>query len=458
MSTLPLETVAHVAHFLLSWQDRRHALVLRAASTLCRDAVQRAVRDHEDAGPVSPENPAPHTLNTIDFDAMQPRNTDRPRLPRDPRTDPRAIVARGRVFGSACRKLYFRGSSTAVLRSMHSLVLDTKGHLIELCVAYTSLTVDAFLDVCRACPRLKSLGMGDTIPLLQSAVDNSLEDFAKSVSRACPLLEEVCFPLWNSSTEFGSVSEEYAMFFENLTELDFSKVFKANKYCPQKLDRIEESARRCPQATAWDFGHCRVTQPLITRLLRTPLSSRVHTISLAYAEISSSMVLELATGCPLLRSLDLLLDLTGIFDAFDPAFYRRLSYARPELTELLVSLPQDGLFIDDCMRWIGTLKLEKLMLGLGTPSLTYSAAVIDAILSGPCAQTLSRFTPFDSSLGTSMLLSLVQGCSKLNWVCVGNRPLLPEPLDDDGARAKAILEVRGGTLELKEEFGFFDEE
>ena len=57
-----------------------------------------------------------------------------------------------------------------------------------------------------------------------------------------------------------------------------------------------------------------------------------------------------------------------------------------------------------------------------------------------------------------MLLSLVQGCSKLNWVCVGNRPLLPEPLDDDGARAKAILEVRGGTLELKEEFDFFDEE
>lgn len=445
MSTLPADTLAQVADFLLSWNDRRDVLALRAASTLCRDAVVQAVQT---AGPRT------FRLNKDAIDEIKlPVARNHLVGPADPTTEPRAIAARGRVFGPACRKLTFSGASTEALAAIRSLVLDTKGSLTALDVSCSSLSVEGFLDICRACPRLKRLEFGFDVPHLWSAMEYhaTLEYYATSLSSACPLLEELRLCPLGELLE-SSPAELYEMHFENLIELKFSNWNEnddEDKYLPSNLDNIERSAQNCLRATSWKFINCIVTQPLVTRLLGTPLCSRVHGLEFSCSQVSPSLVLQLAAGCPLLRELNL----TRVDGLDTPAFFEALSNDRPELKQLYVDLTDNSALVNDaCLRYIGRLGLDYLMgSSFGFSGARFTAAGVDAIVSGNMAQTLTSLRTI-TSIDTSDFLRLVQECPKLanvdtrymyNGGTRGDSVRVSDLMwDENVGRAEALLESR----------------
>lgn len=450
MAALPSETLAHVVSFLLSWKDRRQLLALRAASPFYRDAVERALlHAHLGYGKVEKRLDYVGAVHTMleRFERICVANEEAD-APADPHCDPRAIVAWGRVFGRACRDLSFSGSSTEALRSIRSLVRDTKGGLTELDVINTSISVEGLLEICRASPLLEDLFISLNVPHIYAAMDDALESFATSMSRACPLLRSFEFGDTDASLGLASSSpaEYYARFFPNLAKLDFTNwrsIEENVKYCPSDLDNIEEACRRCLNATEWTFENCLVTPPLITRMLTTPLCSRVRKVVLQEARVSSSSVLQLAAGCPMLRMLDVMNDVP---DLKTPAFFEALSSTRPELTELILHLADNPAPVNDvCLRFIGRLGLEHLCLTYQSPPAPlFTAAGVDALIAGTCASSLLSFTSFHPSLGASLFLRLARECPKLTYLSTGLAPW-PQPLHEDAKLGDAILNSRPQT-------------
>lgn len=451
MAALPSETLAHVVSFLLSWKDRRQLLAHRAASPLHRDAVERALQHaHLGYGKVecTAKNGYAHPFHAMleRLERIDVANEEAD-APADPHCDPRAIVAWGRVFGRACRDLSFSGSSTEVLRSIRSLVRDTKGGLTELDVMNTAISVEGLLEICRASPLLEDLFISLNVPHIYAAMDDALESFATSLSRACPLLREIEFGDTDASLGFPSSSpaEYYARFFPNLAKLDFTNwrsIEENVKYCPSDLDNIEEACRRCLNATEWTFECCLVTPPLITRMLTTPLCSRVRKVVLQEARVSSSSVLQLAAGCPMLRILDVM---NNVPDLKTPAFFEALSSTRPELTELILNLVDNPAPVNDvCLRFIVRLPLEHLCLTYRShPAPLFSASGVDALIAGTCASSLLCFSRFHPSLGASLFLRLVRECPKLRDIDTDmGRSKWPQPLEEDAKLGVAILESR----------------
>lgn len=438
---LPLETVAHVAHFIMSWKERRQLLALRAASPLHRDAVERALQQLR-LPSYARDLPG---LDFIDVaeDAPKPGVAD-------PRYDPRAIGARGRVFGRACRRLSFSVSSMEGLGLIRSLVLNTKGNLTQIeVVLYTSISVEDLLEIFRACPRLETLFIERRLPQVNSTMD-TLDYFATRLSLACPLLQSFQF---GYDAAVSSPAESLARYFPNFKVLSFMCLAASTSpalgnplYCPSDLDNIEEAGRRCLRATTWQFDYCQVLPPLITRLLRTPLCSRVHEVNLECAQVSSSSVLSLAVGCPLLRILYMS---TDVPELKTPTFFEALSSARPELKELSLDLWRNPAAVNDaCMPFIARLGLETLRLTCSySRAAPLSEAGLNALIAGTCASTLSSFWTFHKSLGTLQFWLFVRACPNLKSIRVVGVPKEWQFVPSFLKQANAILKSRGGSIE-----------
>ena len=124
-----------------------------------------------------------------------------------------------------------------------------------------------------------------------------------------------------------------------------------------------------------------------------------------------------------------------------PAFFESLSRARPELERLHVDLRWQNRHTNDlCLRWISKLSLVHLYL-VEDVHVKFTSASIDAILSGPCSQTLDYLDGFDATLPGSELLRLLHGCPKLKIVDLDGY------MQDGMDECEDLLRGRGGCLD-----------
>ena len=278
-----------------------------------------------------------------------------------------------------------------------------------------------------------------------------MDQFAATVSQACTLLESVDFARLYEPKLYSSEAETYAMHFPNCKSLKFfsDPCSGQRHYEPVNYDRIAASAERC-RATECVLSTCLVSEGLVATLLRSPMPSRLQKLDLDYADISTKNILKIATACPGLRELSVFTS-SHMSDVFvqrrAPAFFESLWRARPELTRLNVDLRWQHRHTNDlCLRSISKFSLKKLWL-VEDVEVKFSAAGVDAILSGPLSQTIKELNGVDSSLPSSELLRLAQGCPKLKYL---NVDAAEDPRDGDKKtwkRVKKILKRRGGSLE-----------
>jgi hypothetical protein len=149
------------------------------------------------------------------------------------------------------------------------------------------------------------------------------------------------------------------------------------------------------------------------------MASRLRKLNLDYVRVTAETVLAAVAGFTCLRELSILTS-SDMYDEVmqrkSPAFFESLSRARPELERLHVDLRWQNRHTNDlCLRWISKLSLVRLTL-VEDVHVKFTSAGIDAILSGPCSQTLDYLDGFDATLPSSELLRLVHGCPKLKIV------------------------------------------
>ena len=412
LDELPVEVLAHVALFTNKRSgyssydslDLSELLALRCASRACKDAVRRAAKQHR----------------AVTSFYLQ-------------RSSAQKIEAIGRVFGIGCRSLNFgRVQSDEVRKSIQNFVTSTNGHLRNLiCSGESSpcFSMPALLEMCRACPSLKTLivkkGSLDGI-----ITASNLDAFASELSRACPLLERVWLP------RQGSPAEDYQWHFPRIECLNFDRYGSDSAF---RWDNVEATLRACVHATEAAFDGETVSPRLVDLILAAPAAGRLKRLDLHQAAVSPELILRFAGGLGALSELDL----PNNFDG-GRAFYRSLVQARPSIAKL--SLGYGNRLDDDALRIIcDGLPLERLELH-SVPNLTHLA--VDVILESPCAQTLRwidlSFTP---QIPSADVLRLIRGCpelARLDWE-ISERGVLSAI--DDGPNVdeiNALLESRGG--------------
>lgn len=434
MEALPAENLAEVVLCLLSWKTRAEIFSLRCASTFCRDAVRRGIAAYR------PGRPEPGDITAVE-------------IGKNWRDDARPVEARGRIFGPACRRLLWYNESSddspgatekgkkIALNALRSFVADTDGALNLISLGKSSISVDELLEICRKSPRLTRLRVGDS-PLLKQTSYESIDRFAAAVSQACPSLKVVDFASLNELKPEASPAEVYAMHFPNLRRLSIEDP-SADPYVPVDYDRIVASAEQC-RATECSLTFCHVSNRLMATLVGTSMTSRLRTLNLDYARVTAEAVVAAAAGCTCLRELCLRTssDMSDeVMQRKAPAFFESLSRARPELERLHVDLRWQNRHTNDlCLRWISKLSLVHLYL-VEDVHVKFTSASIDAILSGPCSQTLDYLDGFDATLPSSELLRLVHGCPKLKFVD------LDGDMQDGMDECKDLLRGRGGLLD-----------
>ena len=225
MEALPAESLAEVVLCLLSWKNRADIFPLRCASTFCRDAVRRGIAAYDSEA----------------YSGLSIEGLEVVRLDRNWRGDTRPIVARGRIFGHACRDLTWytaEGVEKIAVSALRSFVADTNGGLDSIDLRASTISIDELLEICRKSPRLTCLQMGNS-PLLKLISYESIDKFAAAVSQACPSLEFVDFRSHNKLSLISSMAEDYAMHFPNLKRLSLAGSFDTDDpYVPVDYDRI----------------------------------------------------------------------------------------------------------------------------------------------------------------------------------------------------------------------------
>ena len=397
LDALPIEMLAHVALFLdrnrqyrnLTVRRDNSLLALRSVSRACLDAARRAIKSH------------PKT-NEFSFHS---------------RTNARLITTVGAVLGSGCQRLTYSGSygnpqptPREVLNALRQFVVETRGGLRELSLSGSSISAQLFLEICRACPQLKELSAGYGLPNIASA---DVDVFAAELSRSCPLLERVNIV----RGEILSPAETYAMHFPNLKYLDMGADIGPS-YEPSRFDKIEATARRCVRAEELSFNGCTVGAAFAELLIRTPLQSRIKSLYLNEATISSQTLLQLAAGLGALMEISFPESLSA-----SPEFFRSLARARPALKELYFD--DDSCLDDACVAALcENLKLESLQID---SNYTLTPEVADILLRSPTAATLT-WAQFHNTIAftSAGILRLARGCprlAQLTWHVSGITPL-----------------------------------
>ena len=408
LDALPVEMVAHVALFLNRHRCHRwHShpiednclLALRCVSRTGLDAVRRAIKNH----------PLDHVRFENGSGAQK-------------------ITAVGKVLGSGCRRLCYAADPDAqmvgpeeespeAVDALRQFVVDTQGRLRELSLSGSLISTQLFLEICSGCPQLKSLDASwglEHATWTWTSGEADLDDFAAALSRACPLLETVEI----QRAELVSPAETYAMHFPNLKLLNFEVEELDPGYAPSRFDKIEATARQCVGAEELGLSRCIVSADLAERLIRTPLQSRIKSLYLNDAFISSQTILQFAASLEVLK--DILFP--DNFSA-SPEFFRSLARARPSLKELYFG---DAATLDDASvaAICENLKLEALTIDWND---TLTPDVVDIILGSPTAATLSRAC-FSNTIAFSSagILRLARGCprlAQLHWHVKGMTPL-----------------------------------
>ena len=391
LEELPVELCAHVALFLnrhRHYSKRDNSLLaLRSVSHACLDAVRRAIKNHP--------------TNEVRFSSAK---------------DARQITAVGKVLGSGCQRLTYQGKTNELfpdrLDALQQLILvENRGRLRELCLCGSTISAQRFLEICSACPQLKELDADWGLPNIAEA---DVDVFAAELSRLCPLLESVSI----QRDELLSPAETYAMHFPNLKLLNFEVEELDPGYAPSRFDKIEATARQCVGAEELGLSRCIVSADLAERLIRTPLQSRIKSLYLNDAFISSQTILQFAASLEVLK--DILFP--DNFSA-SPEFFRSLARARPSLKELYFG---DAATLDDASvaAICENLKLEALTIDWND---TLTPDVVDIILGSPTAETLSSAS-FHNTIAFSSagILRLSRGCprlAQLTWHVHGLRPI-----------------------------------
>ena len=331
----------------------------------------------------------------------------------------RIITTVGAVLGSGCQILTYHGNTQAtppeVLNALRQFVVETQGRLRELSLNGSPISLQLFLEICRACPQLKELDAGWGLPNIASA---DVDVFAAELSRSCRLLESVSI---QRDVLLLSPAEAYAMHFPNLKCLDLEVEDPDGgfePYEPSRFDKIEAAAHQCVGAEGLGLSQCIVSEDLAERLLRTPLQSRIKSLYLSNAIISPQTILRFAAGLEVLEAIVFPDEISG-----SPEFFTSLARARPSLRELYF---EDLSTLDDaCVAVLcENLKLETLHIDRND---TLTPAVVDIILGSPTADTLSEASFSNTIAFTSGgILRLARNCprlAQLTWSARGLRPL-----------------------------------
>jgi len=391
LEALPVELCAHIALFL----DRhRHyvkrdnsLLALRSVSHACFDAVRRAIKTHP--------------TNEVRFYGTN---------------DARQITAVGQVLGSGCQRITYQGKSNQLFPDkldalQQVIVVEIRGCLRELSISGSTISPQRFLEICSVCPQLKELDADWGLPNIREA---DMDVFAAALSRSCPLLERVSIV----RGELLSPAETYAMHFPNLKHLDLEVEELDAGYAPSRFDKIEAAAHQCVGAEELGLSRCIVSEDLAERLIRTPLQSRIKSLYLNEAIISSQTLLQLAAGLGTLMEISFPESLSA-----SPEFFRSLARARPALKELYFD---DSSCLDDaCVAALcENLKVESLQIDSNH---RLTPAVVDIIARSPTAKTLTWGHFHQTIAFTSAgILRLVRGCprlAQLTWHVQGMTPL-----------------------------------
>lgn len=436
MEALPAESLAEVALCLVSWKTRADIFPLRCASTFCRDAVRRGIA----------------SFRSYEGDITSVY------LGKNWRGDARPVEARGRIFGHACRRLVWTGRKVEdaddapgateegkkiAFNALRSFVSDTNGGLNFISLRKSLISVDELLQICAKSPRLTHLRVGDG-PLLKKFSYEAIDKFAAAVSQACPSLQVVHFASLHEFKPEASPAEIYAMHFPNLKHLSIGCAH-GDPLVPTNYDRIVASAEQC-RATGCSLWGRHVSHGLIATLLGTSMASRLLKLNLDYVRVTAETVLAAAAGFTCLRELSMLTSSSmsdEVMQRKAPAFFESLSRARPELETLYVDLRWQNRHTNNlCLRWISKLSLVDLTL-VEDVQVKFTSAGIDAILSGPCSQTLLSLDGFDATLPSSELLRLLHGCPKLKIVSLDGTKEDGQIMGECGD----LLRGRGGCLD-----------
>ena len=254
------ELVSHMAKLLL----RNDLLALRLCNKPSSTAVQRSTQDDD-------------RFARMIFDAgAQPGN----------------VEAEARIFGGGAKEMISFCAADVVLPALQSAVVDTAGGLRKLCFYRCAITDAILLQMCRACPLLRTLVCVIEVPNIECA---NVEELSVRISQACPLLEVVKLP------SKGSAVEAYAASFPNLRCLDFFSHGHGSHVIPSRFDRIER-ALHATQAAEIDLDFCIVSPALVEWLCASPLPGRLVALRAGRTAISSELILELVRACPLLRA------------------------------------------------------------------------------------------------------------------------------------------------------------
>ena len=415
LDDLPVELLAHVALFA---HKQRELLTLRCASRTCKDAVRRAAKQHSAVVSFSFQGPSAQKIEAL-----------------------------GRVFGVGCLNLTFASvQSDEVRKSLQNFVTSTNGELRFLFYSGVEsspyFSTPALLELCRACPLLKTLIVHGTPTPTSIITAANLDDFASAVGSACPLLEYVRLPHQRSP------AEDYQWHFPRSVCLSFGRYGSASAF---RWDGVEATLRACVHATEVDLEGETVSPRLVDLILAAPAAGRLNRLELNEAAISPELILRLAGGLEALSDLQFPLDFDG-----GRAFYSSLVQARPSIAKLNIGFGNK--LDDDDLRIIcHGLPLERLELTY-VQNLTDRA--IDIILESPCAETLRSIEiSYDPQFSSEDVLRLCRGCpelAELEWEISEDAQLLVQNAEVaaqwnvqhvDGPNVEAIdtlLESRGG--------------
>jgi hypothetical protein len=154
--------------------------------------------------------------------------------------------------------------------------------------------------MCRTCPLLTFLSVRTRVPNIVAVAN----EFAASISRACPRLETVYLPTHTTL----SAAETYAMHFPNIKRLvlyPLNRTDSGLSTAPVRLDRVRLAVQRCVHAMDIDLSECRFPPALVEFLLEPPMRDRMTRLLVDHAEISSDVLLRLARGLPALIDIRL---------------------------------------------------------------------------------------------------------------------------------------------------------
>ena len=421
IARIPPDTLAVAA----SWAPRSDLLSLRCAWVGGCDAVRRAVPRHAECVYFQWK---PDTGGNYESDTAY-----------DPCAHLKAIEAIGQLFGPGCRRVRPCAKSPAALLTLKSFVLATNGGLEVLNLSSTAVSVDLLVELCSACPRLKTLSVALNNPLLTSA---GAVEIAARVAPVCPMVSFVHLP----PIAHLSPAESWAANFPNLETLDLDAA-KGSEYCPSRFEAIEATMAACENIRDIDFGQCSVQRELLDFLARSPLGARLTRLSFADALIEDEMLVLAAQRFSHLRDLTMPAE-----TEFDTELFSNLYLARPELTRL--DFPSGHMLTDACFKHVcKTFSLHELAIGGPREELTRD--FVDAILTSRCSLTLRRveFDYFEFDVLESRTLGrLVSGCPALadvRWHYDERDKWSDDFIYEEEQDAIAdVLASRGGTLAI----------